>query len=435
MSTATAARVFFGRVAGVLAALLYATYPGDVFFSTVVMPDAVQSGWIALSIALVALGYQASPQRKGSLLAGAGMSMGVCHLARATDPLLVPVGLAAVVLCARIWARAAWRAALLDAGTCAAGWASTVIAETAVYRNATGDPWLRLHVVQGNYGSLQSIARAGLNVDPRTIPYSLFPPVEWWRHGDWWTLNPEQAYHGLLFCAALAGLIVVLAVCAGHAATDRRAIAGAAVAAVWLVWPILYHQFGTQSLTAFVPMHRLSRQLVVYAPGAILSVVAAYALAAGALPAGSVSRRGAAAAGLAAAIVILGFNWAGARVAYRNYHTIKDTYVRIRTHLPSDTSTIVADPGDLCFFDFWMNPLGSTRVRTLAFEAVNRCDEIPPGIVLTHSNPGWADDAPSIRAAVRRLRCLEDPPNNWELLYRGYPERVFRVPSTAHAGN
>ncbi|MGH9411038.1 MAG: ArnT family glycosyltransferase [Vicinamibacterales bacterium] len=435
LSIATAARIFFGRMAGAVAAFLYATYPGDVFFSTVVMPDAVQSGWIAASIALVSLGYAASPRRKGSLIIGAGMALGICHLARATDVLLVPVGLAAVVLCAIQWARVRWTAALRDAAEFAAGWASIVIAETAVYWQATGDPLLRLRVLQGNYGSPQSIARAGLNIDPRTIPFSLFAPVEWWLHGGWWTLSPEQAYHGLLFCLAVVGLVVVLVAAARCGSPDRRAKAGAAVAAVWLAWPILYHQFGTESLTAFVPMHRLSRQLVVYAPGAILCVAAGSAFAARALPSASAYRRFAAAAAIVAAVFILGFNWAGTRIAYRNYHAIKDTYARIRAHLPPDTSTIVADPGDLCFFDFWMNPLGSVRVRTIPFDAVGRCADMPPGIVLTHSNPGWTAGAPAIQTAVRRLPCLEHPPGNWELLYQGYPERVFRIPSADHVGN
>lgn len=434
MSIAAAARIFFGRTAGALAAFLYATYPGDVFFSTVVMPDAVQSGWITLSVALVALAFTASRRSKGSLIVCAGMAMGVCHLARATDVLLFPVGLAAVVLCGLILARARWTLALRDAAEFAAGWASIVIAETLVYWQATGDPFLRVRVLQGNYGSPQSIARAGLNVDPSTIPFSLFPPVEWWLHGGWWTLNPDQAYHGLLFCAAAVGLLLVLIVAARHGSPHRRATAGAAVAAAWLAWPLLYHQFGTESLTAFVPMHRLSRQLVVYAPGAILCAAAAYAFAAGALPLASAYRRAAALLGLAAAVFVLVFNWAGARIAYRNYHAIKDTYVRIRAHLPADTSTIVGDPGDLCFFDFWMNPLGSVRVRTIPFDEIRGCDDMPAGIVLTDSNPGWAAGAAPIEAAVRRLPCLEQPPKSWELLYRGYPEQVFRVPSTDHAG-
>ena len=432
LSIATAARIFFGRTAGAVAAVLYATYPGDVFFSTVVMPDAVQSGWLALSMALIAIGNAASPRRKGPLIVGAGLAMGVCHLARATDVLLFPVGAAAVVLCAVIWRRARWMEALRDAVDFAAGWASIVIAETLVYWNATGDPWLRVHALQGNYGSPQSIARAGLNVDPRTIPFSLFPPVEWWIHGGWGRLNPEQAYHGLLFCAAVIGLVLVLVV-AGRRGLDRRATAGAAVAAVWLAWPVLYHQFGTESLTAFVPMHRLSRQLVVYAPGAILCVAAGWAVAAAALPRATSWRAAGAGMALVAAVVILGFNLIGVRTAYRNYHAIKDTYVRIRAHLPSDTSTIVADPGDLCFFDFWMNPLGSVRVRTVPFDQISRCGEMPAGIVLTQSNPGWSSGASTIREAVRRLPCLENPPDTWHLLYRGYPEQVFLISAEDHA--
>lgn len=435
LSMATVARIFFGRTAGVLAALLYATYPGDVFFSTVVMPDAVQSGWIAASVALVALGYHAPPRWKGSAIIGAGMAMGVCHLARATDVLLLPVGVAAVVLCGAIWEREPWLAALRDAAEFTSGWASIVIAETAVYWLETGDPLLRVHVLQGNYGSPQSIARAGLNVDPRTIPFSLFPPVEWWLHAGWWRLNPEQAYHGLLFCGAVVGLLLVLVVGLLRGSPDRRAVAGAAVAAVWLAWPLLYHQFGTESLTAFVPMHRLSRQLVVYGPGAILCVVAGCAFAARTLPPASAYRTPAAVVALAAAVVIFGFNWAGIRIAYQNYHALKATYLRVRAHLPSDTATIVGDPGDLCFFDFWLNPLGSVRVRTIPFDAIGRCDEIPASIVLTHTNPGWSEGAAPIRAAVQRLPCLAQPPATWQLLYQGYPERVFRVPSTTHAGN
>jgi hypothetical protein len=432
LSIAAAARVFFGRTAGALAAVLYATYPGDVFFSTVVMPDAVQSGWLTLSVALIALGYGTSPRRKGSLIVAAGMAMGVCHLARATDVLLFPVGAATVVLCAVIWRHTPWIEALRDAVDFAAGWASIVVAETVVYWSATGDPWLRVHALQGNYGSPQSIARAGLNVDPRTIPFSLFAPIEWWIHGGWWTLNPEQAYHGLLFCAAVIGLVLVLVV-ASRFGLEPRARAGAAVAAVWLAWPVLYQQFGTESLTAFVPMHRLSRQLVVYAPGAILCVAAGCAAAAAALPRATLWRSLGAAIALVAGVILFAFNLIGARTAYRDYHAIKDTYVRIRAHLPPGTSTIVADPGDLCFFDFWMNPLGSVRVRTVPFDAIPRCGAMPEGVVLTQSNPGWSSGASTIREAVRRLPCLEDPPDNWHLLYRGYPEQVFLISAADHA--
>src|SRR5918993_431152 len=56
------ATILFGRPFGLLAAFLYATYPGDIFFSTVVMPDAIQSGWLSFSLFLVVFGCTRPPE-------------------------------------------------------------------------------------------------------------------------------------------------------------------------------------------------------------------------------------------------------------------------------------------------------------------------------------------------------------------------------------
>lgn len=430
LSIASAARVFFGDLAGVVAGALYATYPGDVFFSTVVMPDAVQSGWLTLSICLVALAQRGTA--RGKLLAGGGVAMGVCHLARANDVLLLPVGVFAAILCSLLWQRRRVAAALRDGATYIGGWALVVAAEGLMYAATAGDFLWRLHVVQRHYGTPDSIARAGLNIDPRTIPFSLFAPLSWWVRGEWsWhTLNQDQAYHGLLFCWAvllLAGGLIGARLLPRPA--EPRARAGLAVAAAWLVWPILYHQFGSQSLTEYVPMHRLSRHLVVYAPGAIFAIAAGGAMVARAVRQAQSVPLWATAWTLAGAALLLHLtvNWQGERIAFGAFHAIKDTYARIREHLPEGTRTMVADPGDLCFFDFWLNPLGAERVRTVAFAAVDNCDQINDAVVLTQSNPGWAGGAPVIVDTVRRLPCLVAPPPSWRLLYQGYPERVFVV--------
>ena len=438
LSIAGATRAFFGDRAALLSSFLYATYPGDVFFSTVVMPDAIQSGWLSLSLCLVAVA-QRRPARRLTLVAG-GIAMGVCHLARANDVLLLPIGVFAAVISALVWQRHNVATAIRDAAAYIAGWASVVALEGLAYAATAGDFLWRLHVVQRHYGTPDSIARAGLNVDPRTIPFSLFAPVSWWARGEWgWRpLNQDQAYHGLLFCWAV--LLLAAAVMATQRLRrlgDSRTLAGLAVATVWLVWPILYHQFGSQSLTEYVPMHRLSRHLVVYAPGAI------FAIAAGATVVGRTIRRAnsvplwAGAWSLAAVAMLahLSVNRQGDRISFQAFHAIKDTYIRIRQHLPAGTRTITGDPGDLCFFDFWLNPLGSERVRMVAFAAVGNCDQIDEGVVLTQSNPGWAGAAPVIVDTVRRLPCLVTPPPAWQLLYQGYPERVFVVARNAGHGH
>ena len=431
LSIAASTRILFGRPYSLLAAFLYATHPGDVFFSTVVMPDVLQAGWVSFSLFLVVAAYVRPESPRRVILAGAGIAMGVCHLIRANDPLLLPVGIAAVLACSTIWARRrSGIASPIDCAAYAAGWALVSLAEGLAYLRGAGDFLLRFHVIDRHYGTMESIARAGLNTNPTTIPFSLLAPMTWWLRGGWGELNQDQAYHGLLFCWALV-FVGIGAVALGvlRFRAPRRALAGFAIAAAWLLWPLLYHQFGSQSLTHLVPMHRLSRHLVVYAPGAILAVVAGSFLTGEAIRTAGHARvrRVASLAGVLALAVHSWFNWKGEQIAFGSFHRIKDTYVRIREHLPEDTRTIVADPGDLCFFDFWMNPLESERVRMVPFAVYDRCEQIQEGIVITHSNPGWQGGAPIIMETVKRLPCLARQPETWRLVYEGPPERVYQV--------
>ncbi len=434
LSLTALSALMFGRGAGLLAAGLYATYPGDVFFSTVVMPDAPQAAWLSFSLLLIALAYS-RPDRKAWLLAGGGVAMGICHLIRANDVVLVPVGVAAVIICSTIWEKEPAGAIARSCAAYLSGIAAIYAIEGIAYLSTVGDFLHRLNVVARHYGSSASIAQAGLNIDPWTIPYSIFPPVHWWRHG-WGPLNHEQAFHGLLFCWALLSLLLgggMLKL--ARPDVPRRAAAGFAIAAVWFAWPLLYHQVGSQSITAYVPMHRLSRHLVVYAPGAIFAVVAGCYLAGQTVRrSGPILRRGMLASGLALLAIHLTYNWQAEQIAHGAYQRIKGTYIRIRQHLPQSVRTIVADPGDLCFFDFWLNPLGREVVKPVPFASVSRCQEID-GVVLTFSNPGWVGlDAPIIRETVERLPCLIQPPSHWRLLYDGYPEKVYVTGSREDLG-
>jgi 4-amino-4-deoxy-L-arabinose transferase-like glycosyltransferase len=429
-SLAGTCRILLGRRCALLAAFLYASYPGDVFFSTVVMPDALQAGWLSFAIYLVTRANAGPESRRPWMLAASGLAVGICHLVRASDVLLVPVGACAVAFCAMIWQGKRPIGVAMDCGAYFVGWAAVVVAEGLVYAWASHDVFHRVRVVIAHYGTLESITRAGLNTSPWTIPFSLFAPILWLKDGGWGAFNPEQAYHGLMFVWAVfslaigAGILLTRRDCG-----DGRVPAAFAVSAIWLGWPLLYHQFGSQSVTHFVPIHRLSRHLIVYAPGAMLAIATGCALAFDALRRSNATwaRGPLAAGGVAILILHTSLNVRAERIAYWNFHQIKDTYARIRAHLPSDVRTIIADPGDLCFFDFWMNPLGSERVRMVPFAAIATCEQIRDGVVLTQSNPGWQGNAQVIQDTVSRLPCLIDPPANWRQVYQGYPEKVFQV--------
>jgi hypothetical protein len=423
--------ILFGRRYGALAGLLYATYPGDVFFSTVVMPDAIQAGWLAFSVFLVVSAMAGPVKWRHWRLFAAGIAMGFCLLIRSNGAILLPVGVTAVFLFEWQWRHDTLAGTARAMLAYLAGWVMVQALEGLAYLWAVGDFLHRFHVVNRHYGTLQSIGQWGLNTSADTIPFSIFPPLLWWRLGEWGRLNQDQAYHGLIFCLALGGLVLgVLALRSRRSVAQGLAPAGLTVAAFWVAFPLLYHQFGSQSVTQFVPMHRLSRHLVLYAPGAVVAAVAACAVASGRVSTWrfAPARRAAGGAGLVVLAVHLAFNWQGARVAYDAYHRIKGTYVRICHNLPPDVRTIVADPGDLCFFDFWLNPLGAERVRLMPFANYALCDELPAGIVLTWSNPGWEGlSAPIIRETVRRLPCLTAPPPRWHLLYGGFPEKIYVV--------
>ncbi len=429
-------RILFGSPASLLAAFLYATHPGDVFFSTVVMPDALQSGWLSFSLYLVASAYVRPDGRQRVWLAWGGVAMGMCHLIRANDVILLPVGLGAVAVCSRIWKGRALSAVAFDCALYASGWVLVNVLEGGVYLLSVQDFFHRLHVVTAHYGTAASIVQAGLNTDPRTIPFSLLAPLEWWVRGGYGQLNQDQAYHGLLFSWAVVALTVGLCVrLQGRVVLDARARAALVLAWIWCLWPLLYHQFGSQSLTDFVPIHRLSRHLVVYAPGAMFAIVTGSFLAFEASRAAAFARVRTllVALGCAALTIHVYFNWRGEQIAFNAYHQIKGTYARIRDRLPRGVKTIVADPGDLCFLDFWLNPLGSEQVRMVAFADYSGCDRLTEGVVLTHSNAGWQGGAPVIVETVARLPCLLHPPASWRLVYGGYPEKIFEIAGESNA--
>jgi hypothetical protein len=355
--------------------------------------------------------------------------MGICHLIRANDVILVPVGVAAVVLLSRLWRMAPAGVVVRGSLTYLSGWLFVNLVEGFAYLWATGDFLHRFRVVGAHYGTLASHGRWGLNADLTTIPFSIFPLVPWWMHGGWGTFNPEQAYHAFTFLAALVALAAgVAGLVVARRSIPAAARAGVATGVLWFTWPLLFHQFGSQSLTEFVPMHRLSRHLVVYAPGAIFATAAGCFLIGEALARWRWSRSRAAAVLIPVLLIHLGASSKGITVAHENFQAIKRTYIRIREHLPPDVSTIVADPGDLCFLDFWLNPLGVERVRMAPFARYSSCDQLPSGVVLTRSNPGWQRfSAPVIQETVQRLPCLIYPPASWQLLYDGYPEKAFVI--------
>ncbi len=69
------------------------------------MPDAIQAGWLSFSVFLAARAFARPDSRSPLWLVGAGMAMGVCHLVRGNDAILLPIGVAATAILSAAWRR------------------------------------------------------------------------------------------------------------------------------------------------------------------------------------------------------------------------------------------------------------------------------------------------------------------------------------------
>ena len=56
----------------------------------------IQAGWLSFAMLLVVVSFAGPVDQRRWKLVAAGVALGICHLVRANDVILVPVGVAAV---------------------------------------------------------------------------------------------------------------------------------------------------------------------------------------------------------------------------------------------------------------------------------------------------------------------------------------------------
>jgi hypothetical protein len=413
-----------------LGALLWIAYPGDIIFSTVLMPDAIQTGWLVAAVYLM-MHASANPGRRALVLFASGMTLGVCYLVRENAILLLPVLLVGVG--ALPWtppdsaARRRWAA-----GTVLAGFLAVIVVEGAFYGYQLGAPLHRFAVSQSYYGGQDAIMRHGLTAYAWTIPEAMLPPVSWLRgSAGTFSLNPGQAYHAYLFVLAMALWLVACARWMPTPPDDRRRLI---FLSCWFWLPVLYHQFGSQSLTSFVPMHRLPRQLMLYGPAA--AVMIAWGASRTALAMAGLARpiRMAAAALLVAGLSMhaAGVN-EGLRIQLGIVSETTSIQDRVVSTLAGYSGRVFMDSADAGALHYFLNPLGGgRRVDVHDLMATPSCEALAGALVVLHSNRTWSFDPPPtlLAKALERLPCLRAPPPEWRPISVApwLPERIYLVP-------
>jgi len=249
-------RRLLGVETALLAALFMAIMPLDVIYAGVLNPDAVLAAFLTFSAAFWIMGFEGRdrPLRSFLFMSGQPQAIREINSDRPSRPFLFLSGLfcglafdtrayalliVLFFLGYAIWRKASWRTLLWWV----IGIAAVGVPIILVYTFVTGDPLLPIRAMSGFYGDPGRAEGTGLLYYPRLI-------------------LGLKSYTGLF-----ALFFTVTAVWALVRRTRERLILLA-----WVAPILLYLQFGSMSLQAYVPVFKRVRFLTPFlAPAALLS--------------------------------------------------------------------------------------------------------------------------------------------------------------------
>jgi hypothetical protein len=266
-------RKMFGWRVGLIAGLLYATFPVQLRYASILVPEPVAAFLVLVAV----LCFVHADGRRPTLLCAAGLALGIAYLTKEPALFVAPALMLDAV------ARRQWRGAVLIA----LGVTTIVTIECAFYL-AHGDLLFRPHAMAVHERSGMALAAN------ETLAYRLF------KSYPRMMLVPSVDF-GLHSVACLAGAAAALVI---------GPVAGYRLALAWAVIPWLYLNFGTSSLTRYFALPVAPRYIeFVYPPLMLMTgVVLARAFAARArigLPSGAALAL-VAAAGLASGLATQG---------------------------------------------------------------------------------------------------------------------------------
>jgi hypothetical protein len=428
-------RLFFGAGAGVVAAALLAFLDADVDIATRLLPDLPGAFFAAAAVTAIAWAWERAiaPPRLWLAGAAAGLALGVSWLCKETVAYLAPFCFLWLLMTVR---RDRDRAIALWAGV-AAGAASVLLAEAAIYYAAWGDPLFRIHEMERNYRQWTN----GFFTEGSDFGWAQGTDYRRALIDRLFVSGPRQ----VLFAAPFYGLpgIGLVAAVLARARADRRF----ALPGLWLLSLVVMFNFGSSSTRAYVPLPLFHRYFY-------LEVFPAAVLAAGFLwcvAQSAAARSRGAGAWLERALALAALAVIAASAAPALYFGVaqRSTWwtaeVRALVHQVRPSTPIYADALTLRGFEFFQQYPGETR--WIEFADLATPAEIPPGSVVIvnphylkwlEENAGmwvnWPAPAPTEPSGYRQHPFYRKPPAGWDLIWQNGPTRVYRVVDRAAGG-
>jgi hypothetical protein len=405
----------------IIAAFIYATYPGDIIFSTVVMPDSIQTGLFSFSLFFTVLGEKLFPRGKNIFYFLSGIILGFSYLVRANAIILLPVLICSTFI--SLNHKSGIKQILFSSLCIFSGFIFIMLLEGGFY-SFHGKPFLhRFIAVAAHYGKSSSIETWGLNVDLTYMPKVLLPCILWFiNHEPLFSLNIDQSLHGIFYgylFILLAGLLI--SIC------KKKNVNLIFVSLLWFIMPVFYHEFGSQSLTHYVLIHRLSRHFILFLPVAIFLFSFSMKQVCTIAPPSKYLKY---LYGAGLFLILSNIFWMalkGVAIYHQHVYTAKNIDYRIVKELSGYQGKVVADSGNLGAIIFFLNQLDKTAILPTDIQTISSCKELNNAILIINSTYGWWSDNDAIRNLKRRLPCIESPPGNWQEIKTIGPEKIYKI--------
>ncbi len=242
-------KLWFNPKVGLLGAFFLSIFPLDIEYSTWLMPDVPIAFWCGLSIFLFCIGLKNKDKFNRCLLfLLSGLATGIAYLHKETGLISIFfIGFYMLIETIRN-RRIEWSFLFVLLGLML-----ILNCEGLFYYTKNGDYFTRFHTVSDFYVA----GRDGINRDFRYYPSIMFNIV---YSGAFWWGNIYLNHFGFFYYFAALSFIYLI-----FSRQKNRFIP-----LLWFAVIFLYLQFGSMSLTNYLPMHRLERHLTIVTIPALL---------------------------------------------------------------------------------------------------------------------------------------------------------------------
>ncbi|MEM2175557.1 MAG: glycosyltransferase family 39 protein, partial [Candidatus Micrarchaeia archaeon] len=393
-------KLLFNEKVGIIAALVLAFFPLDVNYATWIMGDVPLAFYTSLSayFFIRAEFKEKRINRKRLFFFLSGIFVGFAYSLKFFGLLMFIFFASYFIIKGVIKKKLELNAIFIFFG-----YLLFFIAEGLFYYISTGDFLLQVHSGFSYFAQKERLKYEFVT------DFHFYPRVMFnldYNYRPMW--NNKYTYFGFFYYFVVISIIFII----------LKKIKKAYIVILWFITVFLYMQFGTMSITEYIPMHRLDRHLtMIEVPSIILFSIFIYYL--------GKNKLGKIISSVIVFALIVSFLIYIKHIHYMQKGAVEDT-IRIFEFLKDQPKKVVySDYGTIGHLMFYFQFKRNEYFRALDYV---RCEDIKDAYVIINATRGWIEFWPMFQSYPS---CVFNPPEDWQLIaviksnFSEYPYNLF----------